>query len=191
MRLGPLAFQFFGQPAHNKTIAGMIWHGFPVVRWLLFALVVTVGFVWVMSGVVTTTCLDAGWVPRSIATLTAVFLSVVLARGGLQRTPLRWGNACFSQSHFANHMAENGVFALVDTLRSMNRDRSSEGWLRKMSVEEAFQVARETTLLAGETLVMPEKYPLLRRSLATDRPVVKRPKNVVVVIMESFSARLF
>ena len=37
MRLGPLAFQFFGQPAHNRIIAGMIWHGYPVVRWVLFA----------------------------------------------------------------------------------------------------------------------------------------------------------
>jgi phosphoglycerol transferase MdoB-like AlkP superfamily enzyme len=190
MRLGPLAFQFFDQPAHNKIIAGMIWHGFPVVRWMLFALVVTAGFVWTMSGVVTTTYLDGGWVPRLMATLIAVFLTVVLARGGLQRTPLRWGNACFSQSNFANHMAENGVFALVDTLSSMNRDRSSDKWLGKMSVEEAFEVTRAATLLPGETLVKPEKFPLLRRSPATDSPVVKRPKNVVVVIMESFSSRL-
>ena len=190
MRLGPLAFQFFGEPAHNRTIAGMIWHGFPVVRWMLFALAVTAGFVRAMSGAVTATCMGAGWLPRVIATLVVVVLSVVLARGGLQRTPLRWGNACFSQSNFANHMAENGVFALVDTLRSMNRDRSSEKWLRKMSVEEAFEVTRAATLLPGETLVMPEKFPLLRRSPATDAPVVRRPKNVVVVIMESFSARL-
>jgi phosphoglycerol transferase MdoB-like AlkP superfamily enzyme len=54
----------------------------------------------------------------------------------------------------------------------------------------AVALTREFTLLPGETLVEPDKYPLLRRSpAAAALPLLKKPKHVVLVLMESFSAR--
>src|SRR5262249_25635866 len=47
MRLGPLALEYFStQSAHNAIIVGMIWHGYPVVRWMLFCLALWLAFFW-------------------------------------------------------------------------------------------------------------------------------------------------
>jgi phosphoglycerol transferase MdoB-like AlkP superfamily enzyme len=189
MRLGPLAFQFFGKPEDNKIIFGMIWHGYPVVRWMLACVAIWAAFVWVGRSILGKTSGRIGWMPRLGGTVILAFLSVMMARGGLGSSPLRWGDAFFSQSTYANQMAGNGVFLLVNTLRSMSTGTNSSKWLKKMPPEEAFAIVREITLLPGETLLEPATYPLLRRSPATGAPVAKRPKNVVVVIMESFSAR--
>lgn len=46
VRLGPLAMEYFGKPEHNRIVLGMIWHGYPVVRWMLVCLVIWSLFVW-------------------------------------------------------------------------------------------------------------------------------------------------
>jgi hypothetical protein len=38
VRLGPLVLEYFGKPQDNRTVIGMIWHGYPVVRWTSFCL---------------------------------------------------------------------------------------------------------------------------------------------------------
>jgi hypothetical protein len=45
MRLGPLAYEYFSTKAeHNAIVVGMVWHGYPVVRWTLACLAVWVLF---------------------------------------------------------------------------------------------------------------------------------------------------
>ena len=189
MRLGPLALEYFGTPEDNKTILGMIWHGYPVIRWSLFCVFMWAGFVWFTRSWITKGFSDAPWLSRLAATIVVGLVTAFGSRGGFQSAPLRWGDAFFSQNTYANHMAQNGVFALMDTLRTRNKTKKSDAWSRGMPFTNAVAITREITLLPGETLVDAAKYPLLRRSPATSLPLLQKPKNVVLVLMESFSAR--
>lgn len=190
MRLGPLAFEYFStNEDHNKIIFGMVWHGYPVVRWTLACLAIWAVFAWLMRRQFKSGESHAGWLARIVSTVLLVGLSVIGIRGGLQGTPLRWGNAYFSSSTYANQMAGNGLWGLLDAAQSAAKgNEQARHWKRRMPLEEAIKRTREIVLLPGEILVDPEKYPLLRVSPPNDA-VVKRPRNVVVVIMESFTAR--
>lgn len=190
MRLGPLAYEYFSTKAeHNAIVFGMVWHGYPVVRWTLVCLALWGLFVWVLRQQFRPRTIQIGLIGRAIATLILVGLTVIAIRGGLQHSPLRWGNAYFSSSTYANQMAGNGLWSLMDAGRhaAAGNDLARQ-WKRKMPVDEAIKRVRELVLLPGEKLVDPEKYPLLRVSPPNDA-VVKRPRNVVLVIMESFTAR--
>jgi phosphoglycerol transferase MdoB-like AlkP superfamily enzyme len=191
MRLGPLALEYFStESAHNAIIVGMIWHGYPVVRWILFCLVVWLVFFWWGWRFLRAPSPGEGWRGRTVATVLWISASVVAIRGGFQPSVLRWGDAFFSQNTYANQMTQNGVFALLDTLRHHDKSRPAlAAWKRTMPLDQAIATLRETTLLPGETLVEPERYPLLRLSPESERPLLKRPRNVVLVVMESFSAR--
>lgn len=190
MRLGPLAYEYFSTKAeHNAIVVGMVWHGYPVVRWTLVCFALWAVFVWVLRRQFQPRTNQIGLAGRITATLILVGLTVVAVRGGFQHTPLRWGNAYFSASTYANQMTGNGLWSLMDAGRhtAAGHDLARQ-WKHKMAADEAIKRVREIVLLPGEKLVDPEKYPLLRVSPPNDA-VVKRPRNVVLVIMESFTAR--
>ncbi|MSR64277.1 MAG: hypothetical protein EXS18_00660, partial [Verrucomicrobiae bacterium] len=191
MRLGPLVFEYFGKPEHNQIVASMIWSGYPVIRWMLVCFAFWALFVWIFGKIFLKSESTYGWQAGSMATVVWVVITVLAFRGGWQRDPLRWGNAFFSQSTYANHMTQNGVFALMDTIKGLTKKKKKANapWTKGMTPEEAIRVTREMVMLSGETLVDPATYPLLRRSPPCKMEVKKRPKNVVLVIMESFSAR--
>ncbi len=195
MRLGPLAFQFFGKPEHNAIVLGMIWDGYPVIRWALACVALWALFVVLArrAAPVAPIAADdmlARVLARALATVAWVAVVILGTRGGFQSIPIRWGDAAFSESAYANHMAQNGVFSLVDSLWRMRKGRSeAAGWLRKMPRDEAIALVRESTIGASEILVEPDRYPLLRRSVPSPLPLHRRPKNVVLIMMESFTAR--
>ncbi|MEP6662229.1 MAG: LTA synthase family protein [Verrucomicrobiota bacterium] len=190
-RLGRLAFEYFSTNSeHNAIIMGMVWHGYPVVRWVLACLAIWLLFVWLLRPLlIKKVPLETSVVTKISATVLWLFISVVAFRGGLQPSPLRWGDGYFSQNTYANQMAQNGLFTLADALnhRESNQKLAAK-WENVLPIEKAREIVRATTLLPGEKLIEPEKYLLLRTSppstIATNRPV-----NVVVVIMESFTAR--
>ena len=191
VRLGPLVLEYFGKPEHNEIIMGMIWHGYPVVRWTLFCLAVWAGFLWVLRpllrrvGSGTASPLLA----VLIATLVLTAVTAIGGRGGLQRTPMRWGDAYFSQNTYANHMAGNGAYSLMDTLRKRKKTKKADSWTRALPLTNAIAIARELTLLPGDNLYDAAKYPLLRQVAPMPYPFRQKPKHVVVIMMESFSAR--
>ncbi|MCU0783882.1 MAG: LTA synthase family protein [Verrucomicrobia bacterium] len=190
MRLGPLAYEYFSTKAeHNAIVVGMVWHGYPVVRWTLACLAGWAVFVWVARRQFLPRANPTGLAGRAVATLILAGVGLIAIRGGLQHTPLRWGNAYFSPSTYVNQMTGNGLWSLMDAARhSTSGTQLARQWKRRMPVDEAIKRVREIVLLPDEKLVEPEKYPLLRVSPPNDA-VVKRPRNVVVVIMESFTAR--
>ena len=190
MRLGPLAYEYFSTKAeHNAIVLGMVWHGYPVVRWTLVCLAVWAVFVWVQRRQFLPRVVNVGLVGRLVATLIVAGVTVICIRGGFQHTPLRWGNAYFSENTYANQMTGNGLWSLMDALRSSSSGQKlARQWKRRMPLDEAIQRARQIVLLPEEKLVEPEKYPLLRVS-PPNEAVVKRPRNVVLVMMESFTAR--
>ena len=191
MRLGPLAFEYFStNEEHNAIVLGMVWHGYPVVRWTLFCLMIWAAFVFATRALFR----GAGGEPVSIkthgpATLILAACAVLAIRGGLGAAPLRWGDAFFSHNAYANQMAMNGLWAMIDTARHAAKDKGeSKKWMKRMPVDEAVRTSREILLLPGEKLVDPDKFPLLRTSPPNEM-LVRKPKNVVLVMMESFSAR--
>jgi len=190
MRLGPLAYEYFSTKAeHNAIVLGMVWHGYPVVRWTLVCLLIWALFVWVQRRQFRPRDFEAGLVGRGLATLLWVAIAVICIRGGFQHTPLRWGNAYFSASTYANQMTANGLWSLMDAVRgSASGKKLARQWKRRMPLDEAIQQTRQIVLLPDEKLVEPEKYALLRVSPPNDA-VVKRPQNVVLVMMESYTAR--
>lgn len=189
VRLGPLVLEYFGKPEDNRTVIGMIWNGYPVVRWTLFCVVIWVGFLWLIRRIVRRETAGTTWVARLIATIILAAFTAIVSRGGIQRTPLRWGDAYFSQNTYANHMAGNGAYLMMVTLRNHKKSSLSNEWRRSLPATNAVAIAREITLLPGDTLYDAAKYPLLRRSPANAVPLPRRPRHVVVVMMESFSAR--
>ncbi len=189
VRIGPLVLEYFGKPEDNRTVLGMIWHGYPVVRWTLFCLVVWAAFFSLTRRFAFRDTVGTTWLTRLLATLVLVAVTAIGSRGGIQRTPLRWGDAYFSQNTYANHMAGNGAHLLMVTLRNHKKSNASEPWRRALPATNAVAIARAITLLPGDTLFDAEKYPLLRRAPTNASPFSRRPKHVVVVMMESFSAR--
>jgi phosphoglycerol transferase MdoB-like AlkP superfamily enzyme len=187
---------------HGGTVAGMLWYNYPVARYVLACLAAVVVFALVFRlmlrrGFRAAPQLAArdGWKdPAMLAVL--IPLMVFGMRGGFQSEPLRWGDAYRSDNELANQLGLNGLF----TLGVSARDRIvgsdiSKAWTRKMSLPEARAEARKLVLGPADTLIDPENRTMLRKSgpapasVSLRPPIAGKPPNVVLVIMESFSAR--
>ncbi len=190
MRLGPLAYDYFStQAEHNTIVLGMIWHGYPVVRWTLVCLVLWAVFIWIARRLFRPRASRFELAPCALATVLLAGAAVIGIRSGFQHAPLRWGNAYFSTSTYVNQMTLNGLWSLLDAARSSSSGQKlARQWERRMPLDEAIQRARQVVVLPGEKLVDAGTYPLLRVSPPNDA-VGKRPRNVVLVMMESFTAR--
>jgi phosphoglycerol transferase MdoB-like AlkP superfamily enzyme len=190
-RLGRLTFEYFStKTEHNSIILGMVWDGYPVIRWMLACFAIWGLFVWLMRPLLIRNIPAEIACPTRVAiTVFWICMSVVAFRGGLQQSVLRWGDGYFSQSPYANQMAQNGIFTLIDALRHPeSKQKLAAQWEHSLPLEKAAELVRSLTLLPGEELVDPDRYLLLRTSPAS--PIaIKRPQNVIVVIMESFTAR--
>lgn len=201
-RYNRLALQYLGQ---SKTVAGMLWHEYPVVRYALLWL-----------GYITAFALALRWVVRRAfervdppgnpargqplaeigGIVTVVAMLIIGMRGGVQSEPLRWGNAYRTNSEFANQVSLNGLYTLGHTIRNtLTRTNEAPWWSRAMPLEEAWRETREMLVAPHETLDDPENRALLRHGGGDAPPAwlalrkTARPPNVVLVIMESFSAR--
>ena len=192
MRFGPLVFEYFGKPEHNEIVLSMIWAGYPIVRWMLVVLALAGALYWLGRRILHRGSGAAAPSVRAAGLAVWIVVTVLALRGGIGSAPLRWGDAYFSKSTYANHMALNGVYLLGNTWRHLKDHLDHPElvhWRGQASRDAAFRLARELTLNPGETLLLPDTHPLLRRT-APSRIALARPKNVVVVMMESFSARL-
>jgi phosphoglycerol transferase MdoB-like AlkP superfamily enzyme len=118
-----------------------------------------------------------------------LFLVAWGARGTLrQGPPLRWGDAFHSQHLFANHLALNGTWSLWKAVFCKSKKEIGKKWLEVMPVEEALRVTRELLLTGNDTLLLPRQYPVLRRHQPAP-PLEQTPRNLVLIMMESFSAQ--
>src|SRR5262245_14787133 len=203
--------------SHPGTVASMIWHGYPVVRYALLGIALYV--VWMLA--VHRVVRRVGGGParqdtsarlvRAAAVLPAVLLLWIAARGGLRGRPLQWGDASHGDSAFANALGQNGFWTLGASLASSVDPRNNgDAWPQTMPPAEARRLTQDLLRLPGEELVGDgSTYPRLRRPVApaeragptagpglspgrslslTSRPGAA-PPNVVLILMESFSAR--
>jgi phosphoglycerol transferase MdoB-like AlkP superfamily enzyme len=198
-RFNQLALQYLDQ---GSTVTGMVWHQYPVVRYVLMWLVIATIFgaaVWALMR----------WCYRNlpenrgkltgrqtvieIAAVVALAAVLVIGmRGGLQSEPLRWGNAFTSSNEFTNQMGLNGLYTLGVKDRASHKDASA-AWVNRMPLEEARRVARALVVEPDEILTDPADRTVLRRDPTEVNWLAlrhrERAPNVVLVVMESFSAR--
>jgi len=194
-RLNKLFFQYFKEdPA---TVLSMVWHGFPVVRYVFAWLAATALLAWLFHRLdhATRPCptesmrggAHPGW--RWLALLLGVVVSVAAARGTLrQGPPLRWGDAFTTDSMFANHLGLNAALTLYDAARHELSDQRKRAWLDAIADSEATRVVRELLLTPDDTLVDADRAAVRRHYVppaASALPV----RNVVVILLESFAGR--
>lgn len=189
-RLNSLAIEYLR--ADPATVSSMLWHGFPVLRYVALWLVMAAAAGWCYRAIDRRTRCPApagvaSWPWRVAVCATALLLLGSAARGTLRSgPPLRWGDAFHSEFTFANHLGLNGVFTLAKAAASADRDRGA-GWLRAMPAAEALARTRALLLTDRDRLVAPRRAPLLRRH----QPLAPAPgiANIVFIIMESFSGQ--
>ena len=191
-RLNSLVFQYMKEDP--KTVVSMLWYGFPVLRLLLLCALLTVLSWLLLRQVDRNTRWPArapvSWRARLGLALALTLVTVACARGTLRSgPPLRWGDAFHSGSLFANHLALNGAFTLTKAAEQALSRNEENPWIKRLPPQEALDIVRKHWLQPGDTLLAPDEYPLLRR---VDPPADAGPapyRNVVVVLMESFSAQ--
>lgn len=171
-RYNSLALQYWSQPS---TVLKMIWHGFPVISLLSMA-----GCLIAIQAAATRFAVhrwQAGEIDRWPGVAAFALLCPLLfiaARGGVRGSPLEWGDAVHSDSMFANHLAQNGLWTLAKAVQERcHGGHEPLEWPEPMSLEAAQTRTRELLETSHQARV----------KVTAGRP------NVVVIIMESFSAR--
>lgn len=192
-RLNSIAYHYLQEDA--ATVSSMIWNGFPVVRYLLLWLVLVVIYIYVLKFISRLTTPDvvksSPLLTRISTTILILALLVVGARGATIRSgpPLRWGDAFHSTHLFANHLALNGTYTIVKAIKNASHEAKADKWLKSFPAQEALETTRKMLLTERDVLLHPETRKVLRRSQPKMSPVNDKIKNVVVILMESFSGK--
>ena len=187
-RLNSIAFHYLQEDV--ATVTSMIWNGYPVPGYLLLWLLLSISYVFALRWVDGLTGKNVYTRYRAIVRLPVfivVLLLVVLGARGTLRSgpPLRWGDAFTSPHLFANHLALNGSYTLVKAATDSGKSQGDR-WLKSMPADTARTITRQMLLVAGDELLEPDTYPLLRLHTPTNR-LPRPPKNIVLIMMESFS----
>ncbi len=197
-RFNNLVFEYL---SHPKIVAGMIWDGYPVARYVLLWMVLIALLVGSVRLLYRWLLVQPGQertarqsLLRVMGTVAALTLMIFFSRGGFGHSPLRWGDAFFSEAPFANHLALNGMFSLGRSIWDKIYSKQAV-WVKAMPADEALGITRKMLALPGDQPLASESYPLLRRQQPAAGPPMagevgrQNPPNVVVILMESFSAR--
>lgn len=113
-------------------------------------------------------------------TLIVLMISVILLRGGLQKSFLRPSNSIVSENAFINSIGLNAIFTTFYDLQTKSIPAN-----KKIPLAESTAVIRDEINYRGaEFLNTP--YPLLRKTTGDKQG--KAP-NVVIVLLESWSAK--
>jgi phosphoglycerol transferase MdoB-like AlkP superfamily enzyme len=196
-RLNQLAFRYFDHP---ETVLGMIWYNYPVLKYvagtlgvgLVIYIALRLALRWAYPPQ------EPGhrvnYVGEILGAVVIVVVAVFGARGGFQGEPLQWGDAFKGNSEFANEMSLNGLYSLGEAVKdTFSRDQISSKWRGKMPMDDARLVVRAMLVARGEKLLDVKNRTVLREGDVGSNLVLKstngKPINVVIVKMESFSAR--
>ncbi|HYQ72278.1 MAG TPA: LTA synthase family protein, partial [Gammaproteobacteria bacterium] len=188
-RLNSIAFHYLQEDA--ATVSSMIWNGYPVLTYLLLWLVLSGGYIAALRWIDRSTPRRPVSAYRPVIRIPVFFLILFLAVWGGRGTlrsgpPLRWGDAFHSQHLFANHLSLNGTYTLAKAALATTDKEQDRTWLTALPAAEALSLTRDLLLTQRDTLLEPDRYPLLRRHTPAVR-LPHPPKNVVLIIMESFS----
>jgi phosphoglycerol transferase MdoB-like AlkP superfamily enzyme len=199
-RLNSIAFQYLKEDP--TTVSNMIWNGFPVVRylflWLFFVVIFWYGIkiISVLTSLTKSKSANfdskpARFVARLSATLIILFVFIIGSRGGTIRSgpPLRWGDAFHSTYLFANHLALNGTYTFIKALQNESNTVKGKKWLKSLPKQEALDITRDMILTNSDTLLKSNTNKVLRLHHPKTSAVHSKIKNIVVILMESFSSK--
>ncbi|MEX6503317.1 LTA synthase family protein [Pseudomonas zhanjiangensis] len=197
-RLNSLVFQYFQEdPA---TVLSMLWHGFPVGRYLLAWAFAT----WLLARLFnrldllsrprTSLQKPAGhghrspaWYWRGAVFVACLLLAVLAARGHLrQGPPLRWGDAYTTESMFANQLGLNGTLTLASAAMASFSSHRDNAWQSSMPKLQALERVRQLLLTDHDQLVDADSA-AIRRDFTPPADGTLKVRNVVVILMESFA----
>ncbi|THF61563.1 LTA synthase family protein [Pseudothauera rhizosphaerae] len=197
-RLNSLVFQYIGEDP--QTVMSMLWHGFPVLRYLLVWAVgswlMVRAFAWIDARTRPTVTGDHSAAGRRwLALALCLVAAVAAARGTLrQGPPLRWGDAYTTESMFANQLGLNGSLTLIAAAKARYFVSGDKIWKARLPQDEATRVVRDMLLAPADRLVDAD-VAAVRRDFtppaqgtpsAQGTPPVR---NVVVILLESFAGR--
>lgn len=200
-RLNGLVFQYMKEDP--KTVLSMIWFGFPVLRYLLAWALGS----WVMAYLLkrldrltrqapplaprnhnSASRIDA-WYVRLPVLLLCLMLAVAAGRGTLrQGPPLRWGDAFTTDSMFANQLGLNGTLSFATAAMAQVSPHRDNIWKATLPQADATALVRRMLLTAQDSLVDAEQA-AVRRDYAPPAAKTLPLRNVVIILMESFSGR--
>ncbi|MDR0380041.1 MAG: sulfatase-like hydrolase/transferase, partial [Candidatus Accumulibacter sp.] len=196
-RLNGLVFQYLKEDP--GTVMSMLWHGFPVLRYLAAWAVASGLLAWGFTKLDRYTRPSPAsrqiWraSPRLVFRL-AVFLiclplAIVAVRGTLrQGPPLRWGDAFTTNSTFANQLGLNATLMLAAAVKDRLSDRRDNIWKSRLPPAEALALTREM-LLTGHDVLVDADSAAVRRDFTPPAEGVLPVRNVVVILMESFAGK--
>ncbi len=191
-RLNSLVFDYIKEDP--KTVTSMIWHGCPVLRylglWIIIIALMIAGFLVsnAQAAIIINTNNQGALYQRLLVFMPLLALHAIACRGTLRSgPPLRWGDAYHSTHLFANHLALNGIYTLIKAALDVKKQKSRKKWLRVMPPATALDKTRRLLLQTGDNLIEAENMPLKREH--QPQPTKTTIKNVVVIMMESFSAQ--
>lgn len=176
-RLNYYAFAWVDTPGF---IIRMIWEMYPVIRYLVLFAVIMVVFT-LLNYKILKKVERLKYRPVIVLRILYFFIFGFLIflgiRGRIQhKSPIRWGNAYFSNYNFANQMALNPVFtfgnAIIENIESQKESAHLSNFY---SISDA---SRHTEKLL--------KQPLVRNMVFSEKNPVKY--NVVLVLMENFAS---
>ncbi len=196
-RFNGLVFEYLNHPT---IVAGMIWDGYPIIRYLiLWSTLISsflLGLKWLSERYlsVESKSSNSNKMIKIFSGMLFLVLMVFASRGGFQSEPLRWGDAFYSQNTFANHLALNGYFTLGRSMWDKIYAKQPY-WTKAYKKSEAMAIAKKMILVPGEVDLSSENFPILRKEgqkWIPERYLAQKssePVNIVFILMESFSAR--
>ena len=159
----------------------MLWESYPVVWLVLLWLSLTATYIYILNKMIL--YFSDALVPmhsrkrKILLGTTATFLILFGLYGKISYYPLRWSDAFFSTHGFVSSVAMNPVLYFFNTLK--NKDVNYD-------IEKVKKYYPEVAAYLGVTNPDIETLNFTRDITPPKR--FSRPPNVVVVIMESFSA---
>ncbi len=193
-RLNNIAFQYLKEdPA---TVSSMLWNGFPVVRYLLLWGALLTVFVSIINYLHIKTAgqwrikVRPRWFFRISVSALMILMLAVGIRGKISSgPPMQWGDGFHSSYLFANHLALNGTFTLIKALRDASHSDKSREWRQNLPQQQALEETQALLLQAGDEPLFKPDAPILRRHTPAYSDDPLPIKNIVLIIMESFSSK--
>src|SRR5262249_23903595 len=159
----------------------MIWRGYPVLRYLclagLLAGLHVAALAWLLPRRAKPRRTVRWPLPIASARFAAlVTVLIIAARGGIRGIPLNWGGAVHCDVPFANHLAENSVWALGKAIKDNWRapDRLDSMWNSSLPLAQA--------LVRTEELLRRDEQPAAVKSQPVVLRETDRPPNIVVIL---------